>query len=41
MVLALEPHVGDWHLQDLMVMTRDGPQLLSDRLDTDAMFVID
>ncbi|HXH12381.1 MAG TPA: Xaa-Pro peptidase family protein [Alphaproteobacteria bacterium] len=41
MVLALEPHVGYWHLQDLMVVTQDGPQLLSDRFNTDDMFVID
>jgi Xaa-Pro aminopeptidase len=41
MVLALEPHVGYWHLQDLIVITRDGPQLLSDRFNTDDMFVID
>ena len=41
MVLAPEPHVGSWHLQDLMVMTKDGPQLLSDRFNTDDMFVID
>jgi Xaa-Pro aminopeptidase len=41
MVLALEPHVGHWHLQDLIVVTKDGPQLLSDRFNTDDMFVID
>jgi len=41
MVLALEPHVGHWHLQDLIVITTDGPQLLSDRFNTDDMFVID
>ena len=41
MVLALEPHVGYWHLQDLIVVTKDGPQLLSDRFNTDDMFVID
>jgi Xaa-Pro aminopeptidase len=41
MVLALEPHVGYWHLQDLVRVTPDGPQLLSDRFNTDEMFVID
>jgi hypothetical protein len=41
MVLALEPHVGHWHLQDLIVVTTDGPRLLSDRFTTDEMFVID
>jgi Xaa-Pro aminopeptidase len=41
MVLALEPHVGYWHLQDLVLVTQNGPQLLSDRFNTDAMFVIE
>jgi Xaa-Pro aminopeptidase len=40
MVLALEPHVGYWHLQDLVLVTPDGPQLLSGRFNTDEMFVI-
>ena len=41
MVLALEPHVGYWHLQDLVLVTTDGPHLLSDRFNTDDMLVID
>ena len=40
MVLALEPHVGFWHLQDLVEITSDGPNLLSDRFNTDEMFVV-
>ncbi len=40
MVLALEPHVGYWHLQDLIEITPEGPTLLSDRFNTDAMFVV-
>jgi Xaa-Pro aminopeptidase len=40
MVLALEPHVGYWHIQDMVLVTPDGPTLLSDRLNTDEMFVI-
>jgi Xaa-Pro aminopeptidase len=40
MVLALEPHVGYWHLQDLIEITPDGPNLLSDRFNTDDMLVI-
>jgi Xaa-Pro aminopeptidase len=40
MVLALEPHVGYWHLQDLIEITADGPRLLSDRFNTDEMFVV-
>ena len=37
MVLALEPHVGFWHLQDMILVTADGPQLISDRFSTDEM----
>lgn len=40
MVLALEPHVGYWHLQDVIAITPDGPKLLSDRFNTDEMFVV-
>ena len=39
MVLALEPHVGYWHLQDMALVTADGPQLLSTRMSTDEMLV--
>ena len=39
MVLALEPHVGYWHLQDMILVTGDGPQLLSTRFNTDQMLV--
>lgn len=41
MVLALEPHVGYWHLQDLILVTKEGPKLLSDRFNTDEMLVVD
>jgi Xaa-Pro aminopeptidase len=40
MVLALEPHVNYWHLQDLIEITPEGPNLLSDRFHTDEMFVV-
>ena len=39
MVLALEPHVGYWHLQDMILVTGEGPQLLSTRFNTDQMLV--
>ena len=35
MVLALEPHVRFWHLQDMILVTPHGPQLLSPRFRTD------
>ena len=41
MVLALEPHVGYWHIQDMILVTPAGPQVLSDRFSTDEIFVID
>ena len=41
MVLAMEPGVGYWRLQDLVLVTPDGPQILSTRFNTDEMFVID
>ena len=40
MVLALEPHVRYWHIQDMIEITPDGPKLLSDRFNTDDMFVV-
>lgn len=41
MVLALEPHRDYWHLQDLVVVREQGPELISDRFSTDQMFVIE
>ena len=40
MVLAVEPYVGFWHLQDLVHVTNGAPKLLSDLFDTDEMFVV-
>ena len=40
MVLAMEPHVGYWHLQDMILLTGDGPRLLSKRFSTDEMLVV-
>jgi hypothetical protein len=42
MVLALEPHVNCWHLQDLVLVTTEEPVLLSPKFDTDVeAFVAD
>ncbi len=38
MVLALEPHVGYWHLQDLILVTSAGPKVLSDRFERADLF---
>ena len=40
MVLALEPHIGHWHIQDMIVVRADGPELLSDKFPTDAPLVV-
>lgn len=40
MVIATEPHVGYWHLQDMILITDDGPVLLSARFNTDEMLVV-
>jgi Xaa-Pro aminopeptidase len=41
MVLALEPHVNFWQIQDMALITDDGPRLLSDRFDTESLFAIE
>jgi Xaa-Pro aminopeptidase len=40
MVLAFEPHIPPYHIQDMVLVTNDEPENLSPLLDTDAMFVI-
>ncbi len=39
MVLALEPHVNSWHLQDLVLVTNGAPVLLSSKFNTDEPFI--
>ena len=39
MVVALEPHIGYWHLQDMVLVTADGPRMLSPLIGTDEMLV--
>ncbi|MHC4684598.1 MAG: M24 family metallopeptidase [Planctomycetota bacterium] len=41
MVLALEPRRDYWHIQDMVAVRSDGPELISDKFSTDQMFVID
>ena len=41
MVLALEPALGYWHLQDMVVVRAGAPELISDKMSTDEMFVIE
>jgi Xaa-Pro aminopeptidase len=38
MVIAMEPHIGHWHIQDMFVVRKGGPQLISGRFPTDRLF---
>jgi Xaa-Pro aminopeptidase len=38
MVIAMEPHVNHWHIQDMFVLRKNGPELLSTKFPTDAIF---
>jgi len=37
-VIAMEPHINHWHIQDMFVVSSDGPKLLSDKFNTDELF---
>ena len=39
MVLALEPHVNFWHVQDMVLVTGGAPLLLSPKFNTDGPFI--
>jgi Xaa-Pro aminopeptidase len=41
MVIAMEPHIGHWHIQDMFVVRAGGPQLISDKFPTDRLFDCD
>ena len=41
MVLALEPHYKHWHLQDMILVTDGTPRLLSDKIATDAPYLVE
>ena len=38
MVIAMEPHVNHWHIQDLFLIGADGPRLISNKFNTDELF---
>jgi Xaa-Pro aminopeptidase len=40
MVIAMEPHVDHWHIQDMILVKQDGPVLISDKFPTDELYVI-
>jgi len=37
-VIAMEPHIGHWHIQDMWVGRPGGPELISARFDTSRLF---
>ena len=41
MVLALEPHKDYWHIQDMVVVRKEGPELISDKFSTEQLFIIE
>lgn len=41
MVIAMEPHLGHWHIQDMFVVRANGPELISARFPTDRIFDCD
>jgi Xaa-Pro aminopeptidase len=38
MVIAMEPHLGHWHIQDMWVVRPNGPELISAKFPTDRVF---
>lgn len=38
MVIAMEPHVNHWHIQDIIVVRKDGAEVISDKMSTDELF---
>ena len=40
MVLAFEPHVNEYHIQDMFLITADGQELLSPEFSTEEMLVV-
>src|SRR5258706_3365746 len=40
MVVAMEPHKGHWHIQDMIVLRKGGPENLSTKFPTEEMLVV-
>ena len=38
MVIAMEPHLGHWHIQDMWVVRPNGPELISAKMSTERIF---
>ncbi len=37
MVIAMEPHVNHWHIQDILVIRKDGAEVISTMMSTDEL----
>ena len=40
MVIALEPYIDYWHIQDMILITDASPRVLSDKFNTEEMFIV-
>ena len=38
MVIAMEPHINHWHIQDMLLIGPNGPELISDKFSTEEIF---
>jgi Xaa-Pro aminopeptidase len=38
MVIAMEPHINHWHIQDMLLIGPNGPELISGKFSTDEIF---
>ena len=38
MVIAMEPHINHWHIQDMLLIGPNGPELISSKFSTDEIF---
>lgn len=38
MVIAMEPHINHWHIQDMFLVRADGPELISSKFPTEEIF---
>lgn len=39
MVIAMEPHINHWHIQDMLLIGPNGPELISSKFSTEEIFL--
>jgi hypothetical protein len=37
-VIAMEPHINHWHIQDMLLIGTDGAEVISNKFSTDEIF---